>query len=243
MDESRAPLASYEDLARLIDHPLVRPDLSDEQVANGCRVARQYGVAAVSVRASDVDLVVGWMKGSGVAVGSIVGFPHGSETTAAKIYQTQDLLRRGVTEIDMVVNIGKLISRQFQYIESELLQISNLCHQSGAILKVILETAFLGEDLKVIGCKIAKRTAVDFVKTSTGFAPAGATPDDVKLLVRLCGDKVKVKAAGGIRTLDQALEFYELGCARIGTGATAAILEEWKARLAAQPPSGPTATV
>jgi deoxyribose-phosphate aldolase len=241
MDEGRAPLASYEELAQIIDYPLVKPELSSEQVELGCRTARQYGVAAVSVRPSDVDQVVRWMERSGVAVGSVVGFPHGSETTPAKIYQTQDLLRRGVTEIDMVINIGKLISRQFQYIESELLQIGELCHQSGALLKVIIETAYLGEDLKVIACKVAKRTGVDFLKTSTGFAPEGAKAEDIKLLVRLCGDKVKVKAAGGIRTLEQALEMYELGCSRIGTGSAAEILEGWKSRLSARaegPPAG-----
>jgi deoxyribose-phosphate aldolase len=232
MDQDRTPLNSYEDLAKLIDHSLVRPELTDEQVEEGCRIARQYGVAAVSVRPSDIDLVVRWMQGSGVAVGSVVGFPHGSETTAAKIYQAQDLLRRGAQEIDMVLNIGKLVSRQFQYVESELLQIANLCHQSSALLKVIFENAYLTEDLKTIACKICKRAGVDFAKTSTGFAPTGATMDDLRLMVRLCGTSVKVKAAGGVRTLDKAIEVYEIGCERIGATATVTILEDWKKRLA-----------
>ncbi len=234
MDQDTPTLSTYEDLAKMIDHSLVRPELSDVQVEEGCRLARRYGVASVSVRPSDADLCVRWMEGSGVAVGSLVGFPHGSETTAAKIYQAQDLLRRGVTEIDMVLNIGKLISRQFQYVESELLQIANLCHQSGAILKVILENAYLSEDLKIIACKICKRTDVDFAKSSTAFAPTGATPEDLRLMVRICGDKVKVKAAGGVRTLEKALEVREIGCARFGTTATAAILDAWTQKLAAQ---------
>jgi len=229
--QSRPPLTTYDGLAKMIDHSLVRPELSDEQVEEGCRIARRYQVASVSVRPSDVDLAVRWLEGSGVAVGSVAGFPHGSETTAAKIYQVQDLLRRGAREIDMVLNIGKLISRQFQYIESELLQIADLCHASGALLKVILENAYLTEDLKVIACKICRRCGVDFAKTSTGFAPSGSTPDDLRLMVRVCGDRVKVKAAGGIRTLDKALEVYEIGCARFGATQTASILEAWKQRL------------
>jgi deoxyribose-phosphate aldolase len=231
-DPVRPPLTTYEELAKMVDHSLVRPELSDDDVAEGCELARRYGVASVSVRPSDVDAVVRRLGGSDVAIGSVVGFPHGSSNTAAKLYELRDLLRRGAREIDMVINIGKMISRQFQYIESELLQAAQSCHETGAVLKVILETAYLTEDLKVIACKIAKRTDVDFVKTSTGFAPAGYTPEDVRLLVRLCGDRVKVKAAGGVRTLDAALQVYELGCARFGATQTASILDAWKARLA-----------
>jgi deoxyribose-phosphate aldolase len=232
--EPLPPPASYEALAKMIDHSLLRPELSEEDVHEGCRIAREYNVASVTVRPSDVDLAVRWMQESGVPVGSVVGFPHGSQTTAAKIYETQDLLRRGAREIDMVINIGKMISRQFQYIESELMQITNACHQNGAIVKVIFENAYLTEDLKVIACKICKRVEADFAKTSTGFAPTGYTPEDLKLMVRLCGDRVKVKAAGGVRTLEKALEVHALGGARFGATATVTILEDWKKHLAAQ---------
>lgn len=231
-EDIRPPLTTYEDLARMIDHSLVRPELSEDDIAEGCRVAREYNVASVTVRPSDVDLAVKWMEGSGVPVGSVVGFPHGSSTTPVKLYEARDLLRRGVKEIDMVVNIGKLISRQFQYVESELLQMAKACHDQGAILKVIFETAFLAHDHKIILCKICNRTEVDFVKTSTAFAPSGYTLEDLRLMRSRCVPEVGVKAAGGVRTLEKAFEVYNVGCSRFGATATVSILEDWKALLA-----------
>ncbi|MGA2327919.1 MAG: deoxyribose-phosphate aldolase [Bryobacteraceae bacterium] len=228
----RPPLATYEALAKMIDHSLLRPELTDEQVLDGCRVAGRYNVASVTVRPSDVDAAVRWMSGSGVAVGSVAGFPHGSQTTATKLYEARDLLRRGAREIDMVLNIGKLVSRQFQYVEVELAQMAEACHDSGAILKVIFENAYLTDELKIVACKIATDTGCDFVKTSTGFAPSGATLEDLRLMRAHSGPKVQVKAAGGVRTLEKAIEVYEAGCSRFGATATIAILEAWKARLA-----------
>lgn len=228
---SRPPLSSYEDLARMIDHSLLRPELTEEQVEAGCRIARQFGVANVTVRPSDVDLVVPWMSGSAVAVGTIAGFPHGASTTAAKLYEVRDLLRRGAKEIDIVINVGKLLSRRFQYVETELRQAAESCHESGAILKVILENAYLTDELKIIACRICTRAQVDFVKTSTGFAPAGCTLEDLRLMRAHSGPDVRIKAAGGLRTLDMALAAYEAGCDRIGATATVGILEDWKARL------------
>ncbi len=240
MDEARAPLTSYEQLAKMIDHSLVRPELTEEQVVEGCRLAIRYGVASVSVRPSDADLAVNLMKDSGVAVGSVVGFPHGSQTTAVKLYEARDLLRRGVCEIDMVINIGRLLSRQFQHVEAELLQMAQACHEHGAVLKVIFENAYLTDELKIVACRISKRTGVDFAKTSTGFAPTGATVEDVRLMRKHCSPRVKVKAAGGVRSLEKALELYEAGCDRIGATATAALLDAWKERLAqaAKPAEG-----
>jgi deoxyribose-phosphate aldolase len=231
-DQGRPPLATYEALAAMIDHSLVRPELSEEQVIEGCRIARAYGTASVSVRPSDADLAVRHLSGSAVAVGSLAGFPHGSQTTAVKLYETRDLLRRGIREIDMVINIGKLISRQFQYIETELVQMAETCHESGALLKVIFENAYLTDELKIVACKICSNAGCDFVKTSTGFAPGGATLEDVQLMRAHCGPNVQVKAAGGIRTLEAAIAFYEAGCARFGATATVSILDAWKARLA-----------
>ncbi len=232
--EARAPLTTYESLAQLIDHSLVRPELSDEQIAEGCRLAVGYGVAAVSVRPSDLDAAVRFLDGARVAVGSTVGFPHGGSTTAVKVYETRDLLRRGAKEIDMVLNIGKLISRQFQYVETEILQISRACHESGALLKVILENAYLTEDLKVIALKICKRCEADFVKTSTGFGPSGSTAADLSLMQRMLKGMCRIKAAGGIGTLEQALEAYALGADRIGVSQTASILDAWRTRLEAE---------
>ena len=234
MDDVREPLTTYEQLAKMIDHALVRPELDDEHVIEGCKLAGRYNVATVSVRPSDIDLAVGVLEGSDVKVGSIAGFPHGSQNTAVKLYEARDLLRRGAKEIDMVLNIGKLLSRQFHYVENELLQMAETCHEEGALLKVIFENAYLTDELKIVACKISKRTRVDFVKTSTGCAPTGATMEDVELMVKHCEPRVKVKAAGGIDTLDKAMEVYNLGCTRIGSSATAAILDAWKQRLAEQ---------
>jgi deoxyribose-phosphate aldolase len=198
-------------------------------------------VANVTVRPSDADLAVNLMRDSGIPVGSVAGFPHGSSTTPVKLYEARDLLRRGVREIDMVLNIGKLLSRQFHYVESELAQMAEACHEQGAILKVIFENAYLTDELKIIACKIAKRAGVDFVKTSTGFAPTGARIEDLRLMYQHCAPVVQVKAAGGIRTLEQAIAVYEAGCTRFGATATAAILDAWKERLAQQAAGAPSA--
>jgi deoxyribose-phosphate aldolase len=229
-------------MAALIDHSLVRPELTSAEVAEGCELALRHAVASVSVRPCDVDLAVRMLSGSGVRVGSVSGFPHGDTTTPAKIYETRDVLRRGAREIDMVINYGKLRSREFQYVESELLQIADLCHQNGAILKVIFENAWLTDELKIVACRICERTGVDFAKTSTGFAPSGCTLHDVRLMRANLPGHIGVKAAGGVRSVDKVLEVYEAGSMRIGATQTAAILEEWKRRLeTAQRAPGETA--
>lgn len=232
--EARPPLTTYEGLAKMIDHSLLRPELTEEQVIEGCRLAKAYDVASVCGRPSDADLIVRELEGTAVAASSVAGFPHGSSTTAVKLYETRDLLRRGIKEVDVVLNIGKLLSRQFQYVEMELQQIAQACHESGALVKVIFENAYLTEDLKVIACKIAKRAEADYVKTSTGFGPGGYTRQDLLLMKRIVGDRAKVKAAGGVRTLEAALEVYACGSDRFGATQTGPILDAWKARLAAE---------
>ena len=229
--EARPLLSTYEGLAKMIDHSLVRPELTDEQVVAGCELAKRYQVASVSVRPCDVDLAVRLLNGSGVAVGSLAGFPHGSSTTAVKLYEIRDVLRRGAKEVDMVLNISRLLSRQFQYVETELLQAAEECHKQGALLKVIFENAYLTEELKIVACRISARTEVDFVKTSTAFAPIGYTLEDLKLMRAHTPEHIGIKAAGGVRTLEKALEVYQAGCSRFGATATAAILDEWRARL------------
>jgi len=229
----RPPLSCYEDLARMIDHSLVRPELTDEEVLAGCELAREYQVASVSVRPCDVELAVRTLGGSSVTVGSVAGFPHGSSTTAVKLYEARDVLRRGAREIDMVLNIAKLRSRHFQYVETELLQMAETCHKEGALLKVIFENAWLTDELKIVACRICSRAGVDFAKTSTGFAATGCTVEDLRLMRAHLPGQVGLKAAGGVRTLEKAKEVYALGCTRIGATATAAILDAWKAELAA----------
>lgn len=232
-NDARKPLSSYEDLAKMIDHSLVRPELTEEQMIEGCELARRYQVASVSVRPCDVDVAVRLLNGSGVAVGSVAGFPHGSTTTAAKLYELRDLLRRGAKEIDMVINIGKLLSRQWQFIETELLQAADSCHQAGALLKVIFENAYLTDELKIVACRISAKTGVDFIKTSTGFAASGYTLEDLRLMRKHTPERVGIKAAGGVRTLEKAKEVYQVGCSRFGATQTAGILDEWKKQLQA----------
>ena len=234
------PLTTCEALAQLIDHPLVRPDLTDEQVIEGLELAKRYRISSVSVRPCDIDLAVRTLEGSSVKPGAVCGFPHGSANTATKLYEARDLLRRGAREIDMVIAISKLLSREFQYVQMELLQISELCHKEGALLKVILENAYLTDELKIIACRCCERAEVDFVKTSTGFAPSGYTLPDIALMRKYLPEEIGVKAAGGIRTVDQVLEVYQAGCTRVGTTSTAAILDEWKARLTPPPPATTT---
>jgi len=232
MSAPAEPRLCYEDIAQMMEHPVLGPELSEEEVHTGCEIARQYRIAAVTVRPSDADLAVSWLRGSGVAVGSVVSYPHGSSTTSVKLYEIRDLLRRGVTEIDTVINIGKMISRQFQYVEMELQQMAEACHESGATLKVAFENGYLTDDLKTIACKIVKRAGVDYARTSTPFGPLPYSLTDVALMKRLLGDRAKIKASGGVRTLTDVLELREAGCARIGTIATVGILEDWKAKLA-----------
>src|SRR5215831_8473694 len=141
-----ASLTTYEAFAALVDHPLVKPELTDEQVVDGLEMAKRYGIVCVSVRPCDIDLAVRTLQGSSVKPGSVSGFPHGSTTTGAKLFETRDLLRRGAREIDMVVPIAKLLSREFQHVQTELSQMSEACHKEGAILKVILETAYLTDE-------------------------------------------------------------------------------------------------
>jgi deoxyribose-phosphate aldolase len=231
--EPLPPLVSYQDLAQMIDHSLVKPELSDVQVIEGLTMAKRYQIACVSVRPCDIDLAVRTLAGSAVKPGSVSGFPHGSQNTATKLYETRDLLRRGAKEIDMVVAISKLVSREFQHVQTELSQMSETCHKEGAVLKVILETAYLTDEMKIIACRCCESAGVDFVVTSTEFAPSDYTPEDLKLLRKYLPAEIGVKAAGGLRTVDDVLAAHAAGSKRIGTTATAAILDEWKARLEA----------
>ena len=234
--QTRPPLSRYADLAQMIDQSLVRPELTDDDVIAGCELARRYEVASVSVRPCDIELAVRVLDGSSVKVGSVAGFPHGSSTTAVKLYEARDVLRRGAREIDMVLNFAKLRSRQFQYVETELLQMAETCHKEGALLKVIFENAWLTDELKIVACRICGRAGVDFAKTSTGFAPTGYTLEDLRLMRAHLPEHVGLKAAVGVRTLEKAKEVYEVGCTRFGATATAAILDAWKTELSGPRP-------
>ena len=218
----------------MIDHELVKPELTGAQVVEGLELAKRRGVASATVRPCDIEVAVRTLEGSPVRPASVCGFPHGSENTATKLYEVRDLLRRGAKEIDMVVAISKLLSREFQHVQVELLQASEACHKQGALLKVILETAYLTDELKIIACRCAARAEADFVQTATGFAPMEASIEDLRLLRKHLPEEIGIKAAG-LRTLDQLMEAHAAGCSRAGTDSTAAILEEWKARLVSAP--------
>lgn len=236
--EGRPPLTDAASLARLMVRPLLAPDAADDALHGGLQAALRAGFGAVCVRGSDVDTAVRLCQGSGVKVGSVVGFPHGGATTASKLYEARDLLRRGAREIEMVINLGKLRSRQFQYVEAEILQVAQACHESQAILKVVLENAVLSEDLKVIACKIAKRAEADVVKTATGFVRRSpAWEEDLRLLKRVLKDICEVEAGEAVDTLEGALRAYELGADRLCTAKAEEVLAAWSARLEPPPVS------
>jgi len=223
--EERAPLVTYEDVAGRLELALTRPDLNEEEVDAACRKARAFGLGAVVVRPSDVDMAARILDGSSVALASVAGFPHGSSTTGAKLYEGRDLLRRGVKEVNLVVNYGRMLSRQFQHVETEILQMSESCHQGDAILKLVFESAYLAEDLKNILCKMAKRTDTDFIETDN--------PADLLQLKSICKDVVKIKVSGS-STLEKFEEAYKAGIERYGVTDPFAIAGEWKQILAAR---------
>ena len=226
------PIAlTYEEIAASIDHTFLRPEATDDQLLAAIDLVLEYRPGALLVRPTDVEVAVRQLTGSGVNVVSVVAYPHGASTTASKLYETRDLLRRGCREIEAVIHIGRLASRQFQYIENELLQIAEACHETGGKLRVMLEASLLSEEQKLVACKIAKRSSVDWLTTSTGCAVLGSTIDDVRLLVRKCQPYVQVKVGQGIQNLDQLLEVRALGAGRVGTTRTAAILTELRGRL------------
>ena len=221
---------SYRDVAKTIDHSLLRPELDDAFVEDGCRLAARYDVASVCVRPVDVKRAKQILDGTDVAVGTVVGFPHGSSTTATKVFEARQALSDGATELDMVIDIGALKSGRDDDVRRDVEAVVEVGHGAGALVKVILENSYLSDDEKVRGSRITEAAGADFVKTSTGFAGGGATHEDLALMRRTVSPNVQVKAAGGVRSLDALLAVMALGVTRIGATATAAILDEFRAR-------------
>ena len=224
---------SYRDVAKAIDHSLLKPELDDAFVEAGCKLAAAYDVASVCVRPRDVARARDLLAGADVAVGTVVGFPHGSSRTETKVYEARLALEDGARELDMVIDIGGLISGDDRHVEEQIAEVVEVAHAAGALVKVILENAYLTDEQKVRGCRLVEAAGADFVKTSTGFAPTGATIEDLKLMRRSVSPRVRVKAAHGIRTLDALLQVLEVGVTRVGATQTAAMLDEFKARKAA----------
>jgi len=231
--EARPPIESAEALARMIGHSLLRPELSSEHVLAGIQVARRYGARAVWLRPCDVEMAVRHLEGCAVLPASVVGFPHGSQTTSAKLFETRDLLRRGAKEIAAVIATSRLVSREFQHVQTELVQIGEACHHEHAAFTVILEAGWLTDELKIIALRCIERAEADAVSTSTGFAPRGYTAGDLALMRKYLPEETAVEAGSGVVTLDNVLAAYQAGCSRIVTEHTAGILDEWKARQAA----------
>ncbi|TMB47813.1 MAG: deoxyribose-phosphate aldolase [Chloroflexi bacterium] len=232
---------TYEDVAKTIDHSLLRPELDDQFIADGCRLAAEYQVASVCCRPADVPRAVDLLAGTGVAVGTVIGFPHGGTTTEVKVFEAQQALRSGATELDMVINIGALRSSRDAYVKEDIAAVVAVAHAARAIVKVIFENAYLDDDQKVRACKLSEAAGADFVKTSTGFAATGATHEDLALMRRSVSAHIGVKAAGGVRTLDGLLAVMELGVTRVGATQTAAILDEFRSRKAAAVEARPAA--
>jgi len=200
--------------AKLIDHTLLKPDGTRKEVSALCREAAEYGFYSVMVNPSNIAQCKAELRGTDVVVGTVIGFPLGATTSTSKLAEASDSLRLGATELDMVINVGAL----------------HLCHRSGALLKVILETALLTTEEKILVCQLAAAIDVDFVKTSTGFSSAGATAADVSLMRGVVGNRIGVKAAGGIRTAENLLAMVDAGASRIGASAGVAIVKSLGAR-------------
>lgn len=230
------------ELAQMIDHSLLHPTMTDKELKEGCELAKHYRVASVCIKPYAVSQAVDWLDQSGVAVGTVIGFPHGNSTPTIKAAETLQACKDGATEIDMVVNIGRVLGEDWAFISHEIGTILGVCRQHKALLKVIFENDFLPEDRhKIRLCEICSELGVDFVKTSTGYGMVkgndgrygyqGATHADLKLMRAHSSPTVQVKAAGGVRTLDDMLKVKDLGVTRVGASATQKILDDAIARF------------
>lgn len=226
-----------QELAKYIDHSLLHPTMTDKDLQEGLEVAKKYCTATVCIKPYAVKYAAEMLKDTGIGVCTVIGFPHGSNTTDLKIIETTEACRNGATEIDMVVNVGKVLGGDWDYVEQEIEQINNTCFEHNAILKVIFENDYLNDEQKIKLCEICSTLHVAFVKTSTGygyvkqdngmFLTKGATLQDLILMRKHSAPSVQIKAAGGIRNLKDMLAAIEVGATRIGATATAVIIEEF----------------
>jgi deoxyribose-phosphate aldolase len=218
------------DIANYIDHTLLKPDATPTEIERLCREAREYGFAAVCVNPPFAKMCADLLRGTDVAVAVVVGFPLGAHTTATKVFETEQAIVEGATEIDMVINIGALKAKRDDYVREDIRNVVEAAHRLTAIVKVIIEAALLSDEEKIRACRLAKEAGADFVKTSTGFGPGGATVHDVELMRRTVGPSLGVKAAGGVKTLAQAQEMIAAGATRIGASAGVKIVQEARAQ-------------
>lgn len=224
-------------LAKMIDHSILHPTMTDADLRKECEVAKKYDVASVCVKPYAVPMAVDLLKGTDVLVGCVIGFPAGNSAIEVKVFEAENACKAGAVEIDMVINISKALQGDWDYIEKEIGAVTNACHQHKAIVKVIFETDYVTKKEDIVKlCQICTKVGADYVKTSSGFGfvkkangdfnYVGATIENLKLMKASVGPKVKVKAAGGVRTLDQLIAVKEAGCTRSGATATAVMMEE-----------------
>jgi deoxyribose-phosphate aldolase len=222
---------TYHQIAKMIDHSLLSPLLTDVELEAGCRLAREFDVASACVKPYFLKRCAELLAGSSVAASTVIGFPHGGNTTAIKLAEAEQALRDGGTELDVVVNVGKVLSEDWAYVRKDIKVLVEAAHQAGAILKVIFENCYLQEKHKIQLCGISAELEVDFAKTSTGYGGGGATLEDLRLMRANLPPHIKIKAAGGVRTLDALLEVRAIGVARAGATQTAKMLGECQRRL------------
>lgn len=241
---------TYEEIAGMIDHSLLHPTMTDAELRAGCEIAARYRVASVCIKPYAVAMAAELLRGSGVAVGAVIGFPHGGNATEIKRHETEIACRDGATEIDMVINVGKALGGDWDFVEADIRAVCNEAHRHGAIVKVIFENDYLsGDEIKIQLCRICERVGADFVKTSSGYGFVkgadgrygyeGATDHDLGLMRASVSAKVQVKAAGGIRDLDSLIRVRDLGVTRCGATATATMLDEYRRRAAGDQSSAP----
>ncbi len=230
------------ELAKMIDHSILQPTFTDNDLKKQCEIAQKWDVASVCIKPYAVKQAAALLRGSDVKVGCVIGFPHGNSSTAVKVYEAGQACLEGAVEIDMVINIGKALGGDWEYVENEIRAVTDTCHRNNAIVKVIFETDYVNatED-KIRLCEICTRAGADFVKTSTGYGFVklpdgnynyrGATIEDIRLMRKHSGPGVQVKCAGGVRTLDDLLRMKEAGATRSGATATEAMLKEAEMRF------------
>jgi deoxyribose-phosphate aldolase len=219
-------VSDWRSAAKLIEHTLLKPDASRNQVVALCQEALRYGFHAVMVNPVNVALAAAQLRGSSVTVGTVIGFPLGANLTITKLVEAEAALRQGARELDMVMNIGALKSGDRVSVQTEMRSLTQMTHRHGALMKIILENALLTQEEKILACALAADAGVDFVKTSSGLADIGATASDVALMRGVVGIRIGVKAAGGIRTAAQFMEMVDAGANRIGTSASVQIVQE-----------------
>jgi deoxyribose-phosphate aldolase len=223
------PKYSKVKIAKTIDHSLLKPEMTRDEVRQGCEIAKKYEVASVCCKPSDVAFCAEILKGTDVEVGTVVGFPHGSSTTDTKVFETKKAIADGATEIDMVLNIGHLKSGLYDAVKADIAAV--VAAAGGKMVKVILENAYLTDEEKITACKLCEAAGAHYVKTSSGYAPTGATVADVKLMRAAVSPAVKVKSAGGVRTLDALIEMLDAGVERSGATTTSTMLDEYTQRF------------